>query len=188
MKINELANKIDRFECNELINVYDLVINYQNIYDHNKEQWYKKIDPCEEFFESDDEIIVDYFSSYFQQHEIDVNAYIKICLFLIGTLGSSYAATNLSPYGRCINESNANMVLNSVIQKYLDSEEFVQDILKNFIIDTFQCGELWGQEISLYSNNLSEDNNNFISNLLKSDHKTINKDDARLFVDGSPRI
>ncbi|WP_444933682.1 hypothetical protein [Microbulbifer sp. JTAC008] len=167
----------------------------------NERKWFRKGNFSEDV-DSADEVITDYLYECLLERKnlidneesitvaLDVDAVmlVKAGICLICNFGSSYAGTHLSDWRELLTTNNASTCLDLLESAYEDSDSFIRDILRDFILELFRYGPLWDPQEGYFSKALSDKENKFLSLVLKQGYLTISNQDARLFVDGSRRI
>ncbi|MCZ4279669.1 hypothetical protein O4H49_02690 [Kiloniella laminariae] len=113
--------------------------------------------------------------------------YVEAVRYMICELGSSYASNMLQMYRDLIDETNASACLVCLQEEFEPAEPFIKDILRDFILEVFQFGELWYEE-GKYKNVLTDAQNRFLRKIYDDLYYTYNNDDLRFFRDGSPRF
>ncbi|MDM3872124.1 hypothetical protein QSV34_12280 [Porticoccus sp. W117] len=151
--------------------------------------------------ETADEIITDYLRECLSRQDklvsenkdipkdavIDAKMLVDAAIFLICFLGSSYAATLLSWSRELISPDNASDCLVDLSEAYANSQSFVRDILRDFILEIYRYGPLWGDEGREVFNTLNDDQQLFLKTVFDDGYLTIDKNNARLFESGQER-
>ncbi|MBU2714347.1 hypothetical protein [Zooshikella harenae] len=202
MHLNDLINKLEQdgpFEwvSPEMIEDFDFV----KLKAKNELKWFQKSNPSEDI-ESPDEIITDYLCECLLERKflidngrslplvLDIDAFmlVEAAIYLICKLGSSYAGTHLAGWRDLLTSNKASGCLDLLAKAYTNSNSFVRDILRDFILELFRYGPLWTPSKGAFFNSLNDEQNSFLRLALLNGYITINNKDSRYFIDGSMRV
>ncbi len=200
MHINEIVKRLENEGPYKFVHPDKILgIDSDKIMDKNRIKWYSKIKVDEGDDLGLDTEIAEYLDQILLEQEnlqkkgyspkmLNGLTFVDAIISLICRFGSSYAGYNLSMWSCLLNERNAQDCLDALRSAYEKSDDFITDILRDFIIDFFRYGSLWLPEDRVCVNSLTKDSVGFLAQLSKSDYVTFCKSDARLFKNGSPRI
>ncbi len=199
ININELSERVENYGPYEWVDPKNICgTDVYKTKAENRKKWFGRF--CETY-ESDDEKIADYLTDCLLDCEglrmkenssvyININGkmLVEAAICLICEYGSSYAGVHLSIWHNLINDKNAQECLDLLVSAYEKSEPFVKDILRDFILELYRIGSLWTSDNDCYEKILDKNSNDFLKRIVKEGYLTIDKRDARFFVNGSKRI
>ncbi|WP_419905009.1 hypothetical protein [Kiloniella sp.] len=126
--------------------------------------------------------------------------FIEAASYLICDMGSSTAAKKLTQHGKSlITLENAKSCLEILRLRHAEVENYIKDILRDFILDLFQYapleqpdlnGEIEGEPGkggSVFTKVLSNEQNEFLKEIFATGYHTLSNSDDDLFADGRPR-
>ncbi len=206
MHLNDLKERIETDGCFEWIHpkmVGGIEPYKLKVYNENK--WFRRSEIKDsDSYESEDEIITDYLYECLIERKmlidngedipeaLNVNAImlVKAGVYLICDLGSSYAGTHLAHWRELLSKGDVSDCLDVLISAHgVTPESFIRDILRDFILELFSFGTLWGyhENEGKHSALLSNEHNDFLRKIFSDGYSTIDKHNAKLFIDGSKR-
>lgn len=169
--IDDIVKKLDNCERPYLwININNITgIDKQDEKNKNRKNWYAK----EELFDmtfSNGDYLTEYYKNCLDEPNCSISheQFLDVIYFIVVELGCHAPATFLiDEDGIVINEKNASKVLSLLWGWYLSQQnDFVADILRDYIIELFQIGSLWGSNgQGRFVDYLSEEENNKLKNL-----------------------
>lgn len=133
-------------------------VDVQGVIRANKENWFSERTTHMPLDDSPDQVIADYLCDCLAWQDLGDDSevghgervtglsLIENAIFLIGAMGSSYAAVSLVMWRERIVSEEAQECLALLLEAYGSSVGFVRDILRDFILDLFCFGPLWEDE------------------------------------------
>lgn len=178
-------------------------VDFAAVKSWNERRWFSPVNVEIEEEDTPDEVIVEYLCSVMTERwyvetyrkpvgpglDFDGVRWVKAVVFLVCQTGSSYAAVILGMHREIVKPADAKECFALVKDAYDSSTWFVRDILRDFIIDLFEFGPLWEDEPygGRFSELWTEEELAFLHQVFDDGYLTIDKENARLFVDGTKR-
>ncbi|POP43408.1 hypothetical protein CHU32_10035 [Superficieibacter electus] len=176
IRIEDIIRKLDNFECPYLwVNINNIIgIDKQAEKDKNRKNWYAEKELFDMTFSNGD-YLTEYYSECLKEPGliISLKQFLDVIYFMIVELGCHAPATFLIDInGVVINRGNASKVLNKLWGWYLSQRnDFVADILRDYILELFQIGSLWGMNgRGRFFNCLSKEENDKLNKLYTRNH------------------
>jgi hypothetical protein len=198
INVNDLQKAIDQYYIDLIpqpwVHLDELQgLDISGIFSKNQRCWFTPTS-CEEEqgcndLDDDHFIITEYITDVF---DISKNGsamlLVESAIFLIGTLGSTYAAYMLGhPIDSLITRYNARECLEPLMSAHKASRSFVRDIFRDFILDLFLAGGYFAPDNegkSIFFEVLTDEQNTFLKNIYDQEYITLSNEDGRLFADG----
>lgn len=123
-------------------------VNLDDVLHRNRERWLNKYTPDDQI-ETEDEIIVDYLwdclmeqknTKQIQSDIKKINSIdlVNAVIFLIQSMGSSYAASLLVVFRDLLSQEEIQECITALEQAFKNSKEFQSYVMKSFILDFFR--------------------------------------------------
>lgn len=172
IRMEDLIKKLDNFECPFLwININDIVgIDTQDEKNKNRMNWYAEEELYDMTFTNGD-YLTEYYNKCLDEPNCNISyeQFLEVIYFIIVELGCHAPATFLiDEDGIVINKENASKMLSILWGWYLSQrDDFVGYILRDYIVELFQMGSLWGMNgRGRFVDYLSEVENDQLNKLL----------------------
>lgn len=163
-------------------------------FERAKTSWFR-LDPGLDLSASPVELIPDYIdhclsrAAFYDAPPISGERLLDALIWLVRSLGSSYAVGTLAVWRGLVQEVPTQVALEKVLAAITqEPEPFVRDILRSLLWDYFDVGGLWPDWQARLRGVVDPSVIDSIEALGQNGYETIDNEDARRFADGRPRL